>query len=306
MIRISDPADLDRCAAEMAATEPWLTLQRTYAGLRARLDDPDYEVWGDEPLHGFIVWTLHGPMSGYIRTLCIFPAARGHGRGTALLRHAEDRILAERNNVFICVSSFNPRARALYERCGYRQVGELQDYIIPGASELLLRKTRGPLHAQLSPQTPLPSGSEKVTAEVREATEAERLEAAAWMAQSPPWSWCELSAQECLRGQGEQALVACVKGQARALAGYRTNGPFPTYLHTLCVEPGWSGRSLGSQLLGEVERRARAVGPNVFLGVADFLGEARAFYRRHGYQVVAELTDYLASGCCQLVMRKRL
>jgi len=43
------------------------------------------------------------------------------------------------------VSSFNPRARALYERLGYEMIGELKDYLIEGASELLMRKTIGPI-----------------------------------------------------------------------------------------------------------------------------------------------------------------
>jgi RimJ/RimL family protein N-acetyltransferase len=36
--------------------------------------------------------------------------------------------------MFLCVSSFNPRARALYERSGYRFVGELPDYVVDGHS----------------------------------------------------------------------------------------------------------------------------------------------------------------------------
>ena len=47
--------------------------------------------------------------------------------------------------MFLCVSSFNPRARALYERLGYELVRELTDYIVAGHSELLLRKTVGPI-----------------------------------------------------------------------------------------------------------------------------------------------------------------
>jgi RimJ/RimL family protein N-acetyltransferase len=36
-------------------------------------------------------------------------------------------------NLFLCVSSFNHRARALYERLGYAALAELEDYVIPGA-----------------------------------------------------------------------------------------------------------------------------------------------------------------------------
>jgi [ribosomal protein S18]-alanine N-acetyltransferase len=43
------------------------------------------------------------------------------------------------------VSSFNQGARRLYERLGYNVVGELTDYIVEGHSEILLRKTVGPM-----------------------------------------------------------------------------------------------------------------------------------------------------------------
>jgi hypothetical protein len=46
--------------------------------------------------------------------------------------------------MFLCVSSFNVRARALYQRLGYALVGELTDFLLPGASELILRKRLGP------------------------------------------------------------------------------------------------------------------------------------------------------------------
>ncbi len=42
--------------------------------------------------------------------------------------------------MFLCVSSFNGRARALYERHGYRTVGELADYVVDGLSEILMVK----------------------------------------------------------------------------------------------------------------------------------------------------------------------
>ena len=83
-------------------------------------------------------------MTGYIQTLAVKEKYRGQGLGSEIMKFAEDRILSERPNVFICVSSFNPRARALYERLGYELVGELKEYIIPGHSEFLLRKTIGP------------------------------------------------------------------------------------------------------------------------------------------------------------------
>ncbi|HYF40630.1 MAG TPA: N-acetyltransferase, partial [Gemmatimonadales bacterium] len=82
---------------------------------------------------------------GYIQTICVHPDQRGRGLGSRMLEFAERRILGEFPNIFMCVSSFNHRARRLYERLGYKVVGELTDYIVAGHSEILLRKSVAPL-----------------------------------------------------------------------------------------------------------------------------------------------------------------
>lgn len=68
------------------------------------------------------------------------------GFGRKLLEFAEERILSDTPNVFICVSSFNEYAQRAYRRLGYEVVGELQDYIVSGHPEILLRKTIAPLN----------------------------------------------------------------------------------------------------------------------------------------------------------------
>jgi ribosomal protein S18 acetylase RimI-like enzyme len=95
---------------------------------------------------GFLILCMTGAFIGYIQTIAIQPNRRGQGLGSRLIDFAERRILAESPNVFMCVSSFNHAARRLYERLGYRVVGELTDYIVQGYSEILLRKTTGPLN----------------------------------------------------------------------------------------------------------------------------------------------------------------
>jgi len=95
---------------------------------------------------GFVVIVMGGAFKGYIQTVAVDPAWRNQGIGSKLISFAEERIFAETPNVFMCVSSFNAKASALYRRIGYKVVGELKDYIVPGHSEILLRKTIGPLN----------------------------------------------------------------------------------------------------------------------------------------------------------------
>ncbi|HCT57608.1 MAG TPA: N-acetyltransferase [Gemmatimonas aurantiaca] len=132
----------------MAGSDPWVTLGRTFAQSLAIMQDPAREVFlamVDGERVGFVVLWMAGPFSGYLQSLCLAPAWRGRGIGGAVLALAEAWVFERSPNVFLCVSSFNPDARRLYERAGYTLVGELPEFMVAGHSEYLFRKTRGPL-----------------------------------------------------------------------------------------------------------------------------------------------------------------
>jgi ribosomal protein S18 acetylase RimI-like enzyme len=80
----------------------------------------------------------------YLELLVIAPSTQRKGLGRALLNHLERIVFARSTNLFACVSDFNTSARQFYERNGYVEVGPLPDLLMPGKSELLLRKTIGP------------------------------------------------------------------------------------------------------------------------------------------------------------------
>lgn len=145
---IGSREEAEACARMMAGTEPWITLRRDYeACLKVVLDESRerFVACQGHRLAGLLILNLKGAFVGYVQTVCAAPEYRGKGVGTALVAFAEERIFRDHRNVFICVSDFNHGARRLYERLGYRLVGELTDYVVAGHSELLLRKTRGPL-----------------------------------------------------------------------------------------------------------------------------------------------------------------
>lgn len=136
------------CAHVMSTSEPWITLGRDYAASLRVVTHPEREVYvahQDGAPGAFLILDLKGALVGYLRTLCVAREARGRGLGTQLVAFAEERIFREHPNVFLCVSSFNPGARRLYERLGYERVGELHDFIVAGHSEIVMRKTRGPI-----------------------------------------------------------------------------------------------------------------------------------------------------------------
>jgi ribosomal-protein-alanine N-acetyltransferase len=144
---LGDAAEAEACARMMATSEPWLTLGRSFEDSLEIVRNPAKEVWvagdADGP-RAFLILDMRGAFTGYVQTICVRADARGQGLGTRLLAWAEERIFRESPNVFLCVSSFNEGARRLYERLGYAVVGTLDDYIVRGHGEVLLRKTRGP------------------------------------------------------------------------------------------------------------------------------------------------------------------
>lgn len=145
---IQRPEEAHQCAELMANSEPWITLRRTYDESVRMLSDPSREVYvavAEGEVVGFTILHMKGAFVGYIQTVGVKPGWRKRGIGSRLIEYAEDRILAETPNVFICASSFNSGAQRLYKRLGYQVIGELRDYIVVGHSEILMRKTIAPL-----------------------------------------------------------------------------------------------------------------------------------------------------------------
>jgi ribosomal protein S18 acetylase RimI-like enzyme len=139
--------EAEECARLMAGSEPWITLRRDYDLSLKFLTDPAREVYVavvDGRIVGFMILIMRGAFVGFIQTIAVEPEWRSRGIGSKLMEFAEDRIFAVTPNVFMCVSSFNKDAQRLYDRLGYEVVGELRDLIVPGHSEILLRKTIGP------------------------------------------------------------------------------------------------------------------------------------------------------------------
>jgi ribosomal protein S18 acetylase RimI-like enzyme len=148
LIRITnDRYDIERCAKMMFVTDPWITLGMTYEQCLTAFEGNCKEIYVIETesiVAGFVILQVCGTFSGYIQTICIDEAYRGKGFGKKLLLFCEERIHKFSPNVFICVSSFNKGAIRLYNEFGFKLIGELENFVKEGFTELLLRKTIGP------------------------------------------------------------------------------------------------------------------------------------------------------------------
>jgi ribosomal protein S18 acetylase RimI-like enzyme len=83
-------------------------------------------------------------LGDYVELLGVAAWARGNGLGRLLLAHVEAAVFARTKNLFACVSDFNDQARHFYKKQGYREIGPMPNFLIPGSAEILLRKTSGP------------------------------------------------------------------------------------------------------------------------------------------------------------------
>jgi [ribosomal protein S18]-alanine N-acetyltransferase len=141
---LASDQEKDLAAHLLATSEPWITLRINEEQCRKNCHDPEFMLFiankNDIPA-GIIILDPRGIAgSPYIKSIAVYPEFRGQGIGTKLLTFADDFFRKNSRHIFICVSSFNHKARHLYEKFGYQAAGELKDYIIDGASEILMYK----------------------------------------------------------------------------------------------------------------------------------------------------------------------
>jgi [ribosomal protein S18]-alanine N-acetyltransferase len=143
-IEPAEANDYEWCARLMAASEPWITLQRDLDGCRRVLNRSGTELFiardQNSRALGFILLAPYGLAgSPYIASIGVSPDARGQRVGSQLMQFTEQHF-RDLSHLFLLVSSFNSRAQRFYRRHGYECIGELKDYIVAGHSELILHK----------------------------------------------------------------------------------------------------------------------------------------------------------------------
>ena len=148
-VRPYQPEDRVPVIDMLADSDPWKRLGYT-AHHWERLFDPlppgreGYVVDVGKDVAGLALLRRHFLFGDYLELLAIAPARQRQGLGGTLLAHVERIVFGRSTNLFVCVSDFNAAARDFYRRHGFREVGPIHDLLMPGSSEILLRKTTGP------------------------------------------------------------------------------------------------------------------------------------------------------------------
>jgi ribosomal protein S18 acetylase RimI-like enzyme len=153
VVRPLRAADVDACAAIMTELPLWQRYGVSATAARETFADAlggvsHVRVAEDgERVVGFVEYLVRGTFghSGYVWAVGVAANAQGRGVGGRLMDAAEAEIFEAGPNVFLLVNAANAGAQRFYERRGYRRVGTLPDYILAGVTEILYRKTRGPI-----------------------------------------------------------------------------------------------------------------------------------------------------------------
>jgi len=129
------------------------------------------------------------------------------------------------------------------------------------------------------------------------------------MASTEPWITLRRDLAGCLEAvarPGTELFVARDQGSPAGfilLAAYGMAGS--PYVASIAVAAEARGRGVGSQLLRFAEEHF-AGRQHLFLLVSSFNLRAEKLYRRHGYEFVGELKDYVVPGHSELIFHKRL
>lgn len=134
--------------------------------------------------------------------------------------------------------------------------------------------------------------------------------AARLMASSDPWVTFRrdfLACRGTLTRPGTELFMA--RRDAGASLGFILLAPYgfaaAPYIACFAAAAEARGKGVGSQLLAFAEHRYRDRG-HLFLLVSSFNVRAQDFYRRHGFNFVAELKDYIIPGYSEFIFHKRL
>lgn len=144
---------------------------------------------------------------------------------------------------------------------------------------------------------------------VRPFAEQDRLAVLDILLNSDPWKRLGYETQDwdtyfAILSQGREGYVLELDGTVAGFAVLRLRFLFGDYLELFAVADWARGRRLGGHLLTHLESVTFSRGTNLFACVSDFNLSARQFYKKHGYQEVGVIKDFLIPGSAEILVRK--
>ncbi len=101
-------------------------------------------TFNNEETTGLLWVELNGTFGKYpyLHMLLVKESHQGKGIGKLLLKYFEEDLTSEYHKVFLMVADQNEKAKAIYLKSGYKQVGILEDFYANGITEILMRKDK--------------------------------------------------------------------------------------------------------------------------------------------------------------------
>ncbi len=130
----------------LAAMPPWSVLGWSADAMVGSLvrDVPAlarFEVRVDGAAAGIVFIQDPFLLGPYLQRIALLPAHQGRAIGQSVLAWMEERARTVRaRQLWLCVSSFNGRARAFYARFGFEEAAVLDKLVCDEFNEILMRK----------------------------------------------------------------------------------------------------------------------------------------------------------------------
>lgn len=145
-IRLAENKDLDQIV-ELIKTSilgEVYFLDKDLSGIvRPSISKQLVYVMEDQDLLAFLWLSQNGCFEKYpyLHMLVVKEGLRSKGYGRQMIDYFENVICRDRQKVFLMVGDYNLRARRLYEKLGYKEVGCLPDFYKDQVTEYLMMKT---------------------------------------------------------------------------------------------------------------------------------------------------------------------
>jgi ribosomal protein S18 acetylase RimI-like enzyme len=129
------------------------------------------------------------------------------------------------------------------------------------------------------------------------------------LGESDPWRTLGYTQDDwnrifCPIPQGRDCYVALLDGQVAGVAIIKQKFLLGDYLELLGVAAWARQKGIGGRLLRHIEELVFGRTKNLFACVSDFNESARAFYKKHGYQEIGPMPNFLIPGSAEMLLRK--
>lgn len=127
------------------------------------------------------------------------------------------------------------------------------------------------------------------------------------MSQLEPWITLQMNYDTCLlalEGDFKEVHLATENENFVGFAILQMKGVLRGYIQTLCIQPEYRNKGIGTLIINYCEDRIFKISPNVFICYSSFNPAAGKLYTRMGYELIGELKNMVATGHSEILLRK--